>query len=360
MLKQFLERPANENVFIRQALLEGIRLDGRNLSEFRDVTIDLNRFETESTSEVRIGNTLVIAKVRGELVTPFPDKPTEGIIHFSADVSISAKNAGISQQDIVRMLESSIRETDVIDTETLCVISGEKVWMLICDVNLFDYGGSALDACMFAMMGALRAFRKPEMSIVYKEGKEGKDLLNQSYDIILHSSEDREPLPLALHYTPLALTIAIFRSMPSTIEESRKVHLVVDPSAEEVACMDGRLLFFINAHRELSGMIKPGGVGVTVEMVLAATKLASAAVASMHGLLDQACGRLEAAVAKKRQEKLLVLQQRRKSGSDGNNGRAAGDSAGPGQDPAVAGIDRNDPLLAWTNLHQSAALREAN
>ena len=50
----------SETAFIRQALAEaGLRLDGRGVDDFRDVSINLSRTETSSRSEVQIGNTLV-------------------------------------------------------------------------------------------------------------------------------------------------------------------------------------------------------------------------------------------------------------------------------------------------------------
>lgn len=46
-----------ERDFIFDAAKEGIRVDGRNLTEFRDITIDLSRTYSQSSSIVSIGDT---------------------------------------------------------------------------------------------------------------------------------------------------------------------------------------------------------------------------------------------------------------------------------------------------------------
>ena len=43
-LKHFSDSPAYQPVFIKQALKDGIRLDGRSLSEYREVTVSFQVF----------------------------------------------------------------------------------------------------------------------------------------------------------------------------------------------------------------------------------------------------------------------------------------------------------------------------
>ena len=64
--------------FIRQALGQGTRLDGRNPNEYREIEVTLSRSEVSATATVVIGNTRVISVVSGEIIAPYPDRPTEG------------------------------------------------------------------------------------------------------------------------------------------------------------------------------------------------------------------------------------------------------------------------------------------
>lgn len=200
--------------FIRRTLVESsVRIDGRGIRDFRGASISCARSEMRSTSKVQIGSTLVLATVSGEIVAPFADRPIDGILQFNADVSAYAENLGYTHQELGRILERSIKESESIDTESLCVISGEKVWAIYVDVKVLDAsGGNIVDCCTLATMSALRAFRKPETSVVVISPASGNT--PAITNVIVHHSYDREPLPLALHHTPLAVTIAVFRSTP--------------------------------------------------------------------------------------------------------------------------------------------------
>jgi exosome complex component RRP45 len=215
MFKSFTTQTNSDDLFIRNGLINNIRLDGRRPDEFRKSKIIVNRSESQSSCEVQWGDTRVFASVRGDIVIPYPDRPNEGILNFNADVSITAQQLGVSPTEISRVLEKLIRDTDTIDTESLCIVSGAKVWMIICDVKVLDYAGSAIDASILAGFAALQAFRKPEVSVVF-----GDDILN---DIIVHSSDEREPLPLALHHIPLCITLGLFKGFMSASQE--KVYL---------------------------------------------------------------------------------------------------------------------------------------
>jgi exosome complex component RRP45 len=176
------------------------------MEEFREVMIKLDRVETSSYCEVSFGETQVAAAVTGEIVAPFPDKASEGFLLFSTEIS---DNKNITHSEISRYLERTIRHSDALDLESLCIIGGEKVWQVRCQLHVLDTsGGNILDVAMLAAMGALRAFRRPDISVVSVPVGTGLQL---SSKIVLHHSDDREPLPLALQHTPLSLTLGIFK-----------------------------------------------------------------------------------------------------------------------------------------------------
>ena len=185
--------------FIRKCLSNvGIRLDGRRPADFLPATINISRSESKSTAEVVLGSTRVITVVSGTICAPYPDRPTEGILQLSVDISVGANNSGVSHAEITRYLERSIRDNDTLDTESLCIKSGDKVWMISCEVKLVDYHGGAIDACTLSCIAALKAFRRPEVSWT-EDGLQ------------IHHSDSREPLPLALNHSPLAVSLGLFR-----------------------------------------------------------------------------------------------------------------------------------------------------
>lgn len=113
-------------------------------------------------------------------------------------------------------------------------------------------------------MSALRAFRKPEVSITLNEDIQSNT--QQSFttrNLKLYTGDEREPLPLALHHTPLTVSIGLFcRSDSSSRSQTDgggeasgndKVKgglvFVSDPSRAEEMAMDGQISFSVNSHR---------------------------------------------------------------------------------------------------------------
>lgn len=58
----------------------------------------------------------------------------------------------MSGSELTRVLERTIRDSNVLDTESLCIVSGDKVWAIKCDVTVTDYGGNVIDASVLAMV----------------------------------------------------------------------------------------------------------------------------------------------------------------------------------------------------------------
>ncbi len=211
--------------FIRQALTtSGIRLDGRSPDDFRQISISVDRSETSSVCEAHLGITSVIAIVTGEVVAPFPDRPNEGSLHFNTEISPHTETLGVTHSEISRLLERSIRDSDTIDTESLCIVSGEKVWDIRCEMRIVDAsGGNIIDACVLAAMGALKAFRKPDISVLITSVT-SKDSVSK---LVVHHSDEREPLPLALQHTPLSVTLGILKRDLSSTSIELEVRLLI-------------------------------------------------------------------------------------------------------------------------------------
>ena len=168
----------------------------------------MNRNETSCNAEVQWGNTIVLAVVSCRIITPFPDRPNEGSLHFNTELSAQAEVSGYSHAEISRLLEKTIRESETLDSESLCIVNGEKVWEIRCEVRIVDAsGGNIIDASVLASIAALKGFRKPEISVTTTEimQKESRSKL------IVHHSDERDSLPLALHHTPLTLSLGIFK-----------------------------------------------------------------------------------------------------------------------------------------------------
>lgn len=123
------------------------------------------------------------------------------------------------------MLERALKDSEALDTESLCIVGGERVWQINCNVNVLDgSGGNVIDACLLSVISALKAFRKPDVSVVPASIDEPTDAPTKGFNlplaagparpnvnILVHHSNNREPLPLSLHHTPITVTLGIFR-----------------------------------------------------------------------------------------------------------------------------------------------------
>lgn len=113
-----------------------------------------------------------------------------------------------------------------------------------------------MDAANVAALAALMTFRRPECSLGGEDGQE----------VIVHPTEEREPLPLIIHHLPIAVTFAFFGSEGSA---------VIDPTHQEEAVMGGRMTTTLNANGDICAIQKAGGEGVLQSVIMQCLRIAS-------------------------------------------------------------------------------------
>ena len=160
----------------------GLRVDGRDLLQrrplrikyFRDLstgsgsnisthaTTGITSLATSSgetvgkiskaSAEVHFGKTKVLGVVSAEIVSPYPDRPTEGMVSFTADYS-SMAGLHVEQSrswqpllEVNNIVERTIKESHALDTEALCIIAGSKVWSIQVNITVLDDDGNVVDA----------------------------------------------------------------------------------------------------------------------------------------------------------------------------------------------------------------------
>ena len=79
----------NEREFVRKSVHEKsvLRLDGRTEHEFRRVRLQLARWDNGAECTVQWGNTRVSSSCSAELVPPSSDRPNEGMVNFTVELS---------------------------------------------------------------------------------------------------------------------------------------------------------------------------------------------------------------------------------------------------------------------------------
>uniref|UniRef100_A0A8C6T5A1 Exosome complex component RRP45 n=1 Tax=Neogobius melanostomus TaxID=47308 RepID=A0A8C6T5A1_9GOBI len=259
-----------ERDFLLKAIEEKKRLDGRQTYDYRNIKIT---FGTDyGCCFVDLGKTRVMAQVSSELVAPKESRPNEGILFFNIELSPMASPAfeqGRQSELSVklnRQLERCFRNSKCIDTESLCVVSGEKVWQIRVDVHTLNHDGNLMDAASIAAITALCHFRRPDVSI-------------QGEEITLYTPEERDPIPLSIYHMPISVSFSFFQ---------QGTYLLVDPIEREERVMDGLLMIAMNKHREICSIQSSGGIMLLKEQVLRCSKIASVKVSEITELISKA------------------------------------------------------------------------
>ncbi|KAB1282062.1 Exosome complex component RRP45 [Camelus dromedarius] len=221
---------------------------------------------------VELGKTRVLGQVSCELVSPKLNRATEGILFFNLELSQMAAPAFEPgrQSDLLvklnRLLERCLRNSKCIDTESLCVVAGEKVWQIRVDLHLLNHDGNIIDAASIAAIVALCHFRRPDVSV-------------QGDEVTLYTPEERDPVPLSIHHMPICVSFAFFQ---------QGTYLLVDPNEREERVMDGLLVIAMNKHREICTIQSSGGIMLLKDQVLRCSKIAGVKVMEITELIQKA------------------------------------------------------------------------
>ncbi|XP_062864402.1 exosome complex component RRP45 [Trichomycterus rosablanca] len=259
-----------ERLFLLSAIKEKKRLDGRQTYDYRNIKVT---FGTDfGCCTVSLGKTRVLAQASCELVPPKDSRPTEGLVFFNLELSPMASPSFQSSRQsellvmLNRQLERCLRNSRCIDTESLCVISGEKVWQIRVDVHVLNHDGNLMDAASVAAISALCHFKRPDVAI-------------QGREVTVFSAEERDPIPLSVYHMPICVSFAFFQ---------QGTYLLVDPCEKEELVMDGLLVIAMNKHREICSVQSSGGIMLLKDQVLRCSRIASVKVSEITELINKA------------------------------------------------------------------------
>ncbi|GAA97711.1 uncharacterized protein L969DRAFT_26801 [Mixia osmundae IAM 14324] len=265
-----------ESSFALSALAQGRRLDGRTLTDTRTVSLSFGAELGSVTCSM--GKTRVMAQVSAEVVRPPPERPYEGFLVISTEVTPLASAAyEMNRQTeeeilVARTLEKAIRRTEAVDRESLCIVAGDKVWSIRVDVHFLNDDGNLADCACLAAMAALLHFRRPDVTV------------ENGADVTIHSLEERVPVPLAIHHTPLCVTFAFFENQASPSDSI----VAIDPTGLETQISSGEITYTLNAQSEICVLSKAGGTPLAGREIMRMMGLALVKVKELDELIDAA------------------------------------------------------------------------
>ncbi len=235
--------------YIKSLLDKGLREDGRKLEEYRKISIEygVSAKSAEGSARVKIGETEVVAGVKFDIGTPFPDRPDEGTIIVNAELlplsspEFESGPPGVESIELSRVVDRGIRESKAIDFKKLCIKAGEKIWMVFIDIYPINDAGNLFDAAALAAIAALKDAKFPKY--------------DEETETVLY--KERTNKPLEIQKTPMACTVIKIGN-----------HYIVDPTHREQAAAEARLTTVALEDDTMCAMQKGGEGSLTQEDIL--------------------------------------------------------------------------------------------
>ena len=139
------------------------RIDGRGRWEMREIDLEVGcLYNAEGSAKVTWGDAVIYAGVKFEIRTPYDDRPAQGSLMCGSELRPVAHRKydpgppSPESIELGRVVDRGIRESGCIDMANLCIVPGEKVWMVVLDIHVLSDGGNLFDAAGLAAIAALR------------------------------------------------------------------------------------------------------------------------------------------------------------------------------------------------------------
>jgi len=238
---------------IAQLIEKDKRLDGRGLTDYREIKIEQGIIErAEGSARVLLGKTEIVTGIKVEVGEPFSDTPEEGVLTVNAElVPLASPNFEPGPPDetsveLARIVDRGIRESKMIDTSKLVIEPGKKVFVVFVDMYVLNHDGNLIDASTLASVAALLNTKMPNYEI-----EDGEVKIKPGYT----------QLPIKKH--PIEITLAKIGNK-----------LIVDPWLDEEQVMDARITLSIDDDGNICAIQKGGSGSFTLEQILEAAKIA--------------------------------------------------------------------------------------
>ena len=249
---------------IAELVSSGKRLDGRGLTDYREIQVEPGVIErAEGSARIRLGKTEVVVGIKIETGEPFPDIPNEGVLTVNAELvplaspSFEPGPPGEDAVELARIVDRGIRESKAIEMEKLCVEPNKKVFVVFIDVWVLNHDGNLIDASAMAALAALL-----NAKMFNYELEEGEIKIKPGYT------------PLPIRNYPIPVTFAKINGK-----------LVVDPWLEEEQVMDARLTMTFDKEEKICAIQKGGYGYFTTQQILEAAKIAREKTGELRKIL---------------------------------------------------------------------------
>lgn len=166
---------------------------------------------------------------------------------------------------LARLIEKAIRRSNAIDTESLCIVAGQKCWQVRVDVHFLHHDGGLVDASCIAVVAALQHFRRPDVSV---DGEK----------VIIHTLTERVPVPLSILHVPVCVTYSFYHGGEVSL---------VDATLQEEQLRDGDMTITLNKFGEVCQIQKAGGLPIGALALLQCARVALVKVQEITAFIQK-------------------------------------------------------------------------
>ncbi len=240
--------PVIKQEYLYKLAKQGKRSDGRQFNQYRSIVIEpgiINK--AEGSARVKIGNTQVVAGIKIDIGDPYDDTPNSGVISTATELipmaSPDFESGPPDQQSIelARVVDRGIRESEVIDLDTLCIVPGEKIWMIFIDIHIIDDDGNLFDAASLAALAALYNAKVPVERL-----KEKLEKFQEHFpSITTYLLANPQDFSLPMREPPISCTFVKFNDT-----------IVIDPSIDEQSIAESRITVATDIDGDIRAMQK--------------------------------------------------------------------------------------------------------
>lgn len=237
-----------------EAISRSKRIDGRNLDELRPLEIELGIIgKADGSSRVKLGNSEVVAGVKVETGEPFEGLENKGALILSAEVLPTASpyiEPGPPDEETIelaRVVDRGVRESEMVDLDKLALIPGKVVYTIFVDCSIINYDGNLFDASSYAVVSALLSSKLPIFEV-----QDGGGVVNTG-----------KKMDTPLTTIPISITAVKIGD-----------NVILDPIAEEEACMDGRITITTNSEGKFAAIQKGSTGSFTIDDIKRTAEIA--------------------------------------------------------------------------------------
>ncbi|GIY41722.1 exosome complex component RRP43 [Caerostris darwini] len=219
--------------YMNAFLENSIRPDARSITKFRPVLIDISAIGTAFGSAlVKLGRTSVLCGIKAELTNPLTNEPDKGFFVPNITLTSICSNRYVpgppcEQAQVYSQIVMDLwKNSSFIDPVDLCIIPNKLVWCLFVEMTCLSCDGNVLDACILALMAALKNTKLPKVLV-----DEETNSIEVTDDL----------LDLKMNFVVLSVTYA-------QLGES----VIADPTSEEESLAKGSVTIFLKDNQEVN------------------------------------------------------------------------------------------------------------